>query len=45
MSQLYVYENGAIIGITDGRIEIKSDGLSRSIPFERVDGLSVFGSS
>jgi hypothetical protein len=33
MSQLYVCENGAVVGMSDGRIEIKSEQIERSIPF------------
>jgi len=44
MSQLYINEPSARIGIADGRITIKfNDGAERSIPVESVEGISLFG--
>lgn len=45
MSQVYVHEHGAVIGVRDGRLEINSEEVRRSIPFESVDGISIFGNS
>jgi len=44
MSQLYVNEPSAQVGVRDGRIEIKySDGMNKSLPIESIDGISLFG--
>lgn len=44
MSYLYVSEQGANIGITNNRIQVKyKDGLVRSIPIETLEVIEVFG--
>lgn len=44
MSYLYVSEQGANIGITNNRFQVKyKDGLVRSIPIETLEVIEVFG--
>ena len=44
MSCLYVSEQGASIGITANRFQVKyKDGLTRSIPVETLEVIEVFG--
>lgn len=44
MSYLYVSEQGASIGITANRFQVKyKDGLTRSIPVETLEVIEVFG--
>ena len=44
MSYLYVSEQGASIGITANRFQVKyKDGLTRSIPIETLEVIEVFG--
>lgn len=44
MSYLYVSEQGADIGITNNRFQVKyKDGLVRSIPIETLEVIEVFG--
>ena len=46
MSQLYVNESSAKIGISDGRVTVQlKDGMCKSIPVESVEGISVFGTA
>ena len=44
MSYLYVCEQGAIIGISANRFEVKyKDGMIKSIPAETLELIEVFG--
>lgn len=44
MSYLYIIENGAIININGGYFEVKyKDGLTRNIPKETLESVSLFG--
>lgn len=44
MSYLYVTEQGATIGISDNRFQVKyKDGLLKSIPTETLEIIEVFG--
>lgn len=44
MSYLYVSEQGASIGITENRFQVKyKDGLVRSIPVETLEVIEIFG--
>ena len=44
MSQIYVNEPSAQVGVADGRIEVKySNGMKKSIPIESAEGISLFG--
>ena len=44
MSQLYINEPSAQVGVNDGRIEVKyADGMKKSIPIETLEGISLFG--
>ena len=44
MSQIYVNEPTAQVGVRDGRIEVKhKSGMTTSIPIETAEGLSLFG--
>lgn len=44
MSYLYVNEQGAFIGISGGRVEVKyKNGMLRSIPLETLESIQVFG--
>lgn len=44
MSYLYVNEQGASIGISDNRFQVKyKDGMVRSIPAETLEVIEVFG--
>ena len=44
MSYLYVCEQGATIGITENRFQVKyKDGMVRSIPAETLEVIEVFG--
>lgn len=46
MSHIYVTSNGAKIGVEGGRIVItQRDGVTRSIPKETVESISIFGNS
>ena len=45
MSQLYVNDPSAKVGLKDGRVYVLyKDGLERFIPVESLDGISIFGS-
>ena len=44
MSYLYVSEQGASIGISENRFQVKyKDGLIKSVPAEPMEVISVFG--
>ena len=44
MSYLYVCEQGATIGITENRFQVKyKDGMVKSIPAETLEVIEVFG--
>ena len=44
MSYLYVSEQGASIGISENRFQVKyKDGLLKSVPAEPLEVISVFG--
>ncbi|GFI49950.1 CRISPR-associated endonuclease Cas1 [Lachnospiraceae bacterium] len=44
MSYLYVAEQGATIGITDNRFQVKyKDGMLKSIPAETLEVIEIFG--
>lgn len=44
MSYLYVTEQGATIGISDNRFQVKyKDGLLKSVPIETLEIIEVFG--
>ena len=44
MSYLYVNEQGAMINVSGGRIEVKhKDGMLRSIPIETLEVIQLFG--
>lgn len=44
MSYLYVSEQGASIGVTQNRFQVKyKDGLVKSIPAETLEVIEVFG--
>lgn len=44
MSYLYVCEQGATIGITENRFQVKyKDGMVKSIPAETLEVIEIFG--
>lgn len=44
MSYLYVSEQGSVLGINGGRLEIRQkDGDLRSIPIETLESIQLFG--
>lgn len=44
MSYLYVCEQGAVIGISGNRFQVKyKDGMTKSIPMETLEVIEVFG--
>ena len=44
LSYLYVTEQGATIGISDNRFQVKyKDGLLKSVPIETLEIIEVFG--
>ena len=44
MSYLYVCEQGATIGISENRFQVKyKDGMVKSIPAETLEVIEVFG--
>lgn len=44
MSQLYITDSRATIGVEGGRIQVKySDGLLHSLPIESVEGITILG--
>jgi len=46
MSQLYVDDSAAHVGVEENRITVKhKDELLRSIPIESVDGITIFGAA
>lgn len=44
MSQLYVNESSAKVGVSEGRVVVRyNNGLERYVPIESVEGISLFG--
>jgi CRISPR-associated protein Cas1 len=46
VSNVYVEDSSAVIGFSENRITVKTrDGVTRSLPIESVDAISVFGNA
>lgn len=46
MTQLYVTDQKAVVGVEKGRVQVKhGDGMLHSLPIEKVEGITIIGNA